>query len=136
MRKLFLSIGIIFSCYAFSHAASASRSLPGPGTFATESLYISSNTGIYSSSMTVEVSSQVGFFRGVTVNTPGISSFVEIWDGQESTITTTARKIARLDTTSKIAMNYDIQYSSGLIIFNQGTTPADITIIYREKDFR
>ena len=60
-------------------------------------------------------------------------SKLEIFDSKTSTSAVGIRKIASVDTTSKASLHFDIVLTSGMAIYNQGTTPADITINYDEK---
>lgn len=67
---------------------------------------------------------------GISIGVPGTSSTLELFDGYSSSQTSTKR-IHKTDTTSKVNPNdFAINHSSGLIINNLGSPPAEITIFY------
>ena len=95
----------------------------------------SSFTSIYTSSMTMQVSSVAFSMDGISVINPGVSSSVEVWDWSGSTVNAD-RYLGRYDTTSKTYHqegNWGIKISTNILIFNQGSTPAGIKVFWRSR---
>lgn len=124
-------IGLSSFCYSEKKQKSSGVTMPDPGVFISEAVYISTNTGVVS--VSVLVSTVPNFIHSVNVNTAGTSSKLEIFDSSVSTTALNIRKIANIDTTSSKSLIFDIGLSSGIAIYNQGSIPADITITYFEK---
>lgn len=103
---------------------------PEPGNFSSQAVYTSSNTS--ATTFSVVVSSKSASLHTVNVNSSGTNSSLEIWDSRTST-NSAQRKIAKIDTTSKVSLTYNIDCSSGITINNQGNPPADVTLSYRER---
>jgi len=82
----------------------------------------------------VQVSTFPAILKGITVNTNGTASFLEVFDSKMSTTAAGIQRIGTFDTTvSKSLILYDLYCSSGILINNRGTTPASITLYYRER---
>lgn len=135
MKKFILRISLpVFIFCGAVHARENWERVPLPNSYVSESVNLSTNTAVLTLIADVGVSSYPVLLHTVTINTPGTSSTLEIFDASRSTLpVTNARRIARIDTTSKKTLTYDVYCSSGLAIYNYGSTPADITITYREK---
>ena len=62
------------------------------------------------------------------VNTAGVSSKLELFNANTSTTVSSGdSRIASIDTTAKGTYSYNLYLSSGFAMYNQGTTPADVT---------
>lgn len=99
-----------------------------PNSMVSEGIYIATNTNTETLAANVRVSSYPAILHAVTINTPGSGSAVEVFDQRVST--SSINRIANIDTTSKVTLLYDVYCSSGISIYNRGTIPADVTVIY------
>lgn len=70
--------------------------------------------------------------RGISVDMPGTSSKLELFDSAITTVIANGAKrvTAPIDTTARYNPKYGILCSSGLAYSNSGTTPAQVTILW------
>ena len=130
MKRLFL-IGLFLLVGAKAYAREDWTYVPSVNTYVSQAVNLASHTAVASTYMII--STYPVLLHTVLVNTAGVSSKVEVWDASASTQAATAKLIAVLDTTAKGHFPYNVKCSSGLMINNQGGTPADVTVSYREK---
>jgi hypothetical protein len=75
-----------------------------------------------------QVKTGAGVFRGVTVNTAGVTApSATIYDGTS----TSGTKLATINTGTQISLEYNIAFTVGLFIVLSATTPADVTVAYQ-----
>lgn len=107
-----------------------------PNAYTASTVFLSSNTSSSNTCVGCEViiSSVPTLLHTVTINTPGTSSTLTIFDAYNSTTAAGIKKIATIDTTSKISLLYDVfTTSTGLTISNSGSPAADITLSVRPR---
>lgn len=133
MKKFLILAGILaIPSIGFAREDALKDRVHRVDSYVSQGVYYSTNTN--AATLAVQVSSYPALVHSVTVNTAGTSSVLEIYDATHSTLTSTnARRIAKIDTTAKGLYTFDVYLSSGLCIYNYGSTPADITVTYREK---
>lgn len=135
MKKFLFILSLILGSYVYVNAEIPDQYVPRPGQFVSQAVHISSN--INSGSTAVEVSTQVGTqLYGISVNNPGTSSTVELYDGRVSTSAAGIRKLGTFNTTSTNFFPFWVGISSGILAHNTGNPPADVSIIYSEKNRR
>ena len=121
------------------HDAFGIDGIPKPNMRVTSGVNFASATTIITPSVAVVVSSYSCSLFTVVVSSPGISAGtpaqLEIWNSQTTTgAALTAQLVSPIDTTVRGTYGpYDAWASSGICIYNQGGTPAKITINIRER---
>ena len=135
MKKLLFMCAFLvgFSCKVF--AESPDRKFNRPGTWNREAIGFSSYTAAATTFVTVTTQPATDLLR-ISVTNPGVSSFIEVYDGRVSTSAAGVKFLGRFDTTGKYQWYEGIGISSGIMVHNAGTTPAGVQIQYREHDFR
>lgn len=134
MKKLLLSLSILFIAGIVSATQwdfTGQKNPNSPNMHVSEAVYISSNTATAES--VVISSAYPAVLHTITVNKGGTSSFLDIWNTKVSSLAVGAVPVAKFDTTVENSYTFDIYLSSGLLYYNHGTVPADITITYRLK---
>lgn len=134
MKKLFVALVFVVSSYTLK-AEMPDQYVPRPDAFYSMAIHISSN--INSGSTAVAISTQVGTqLYGISINNPGTSSTVELYDGRVSTSAVGIRKLGTFNTTASKFFPFNVGISSGIMAHNTGNPPADVSIIYSEKNRR
>jgi len=128
MKKLILFLGLILGVYCNVHADSNCFD-PMVSNY---DLSCSSRTNGITPAALVVFSSYPFILKGINVYSPGTASKLEIFNS--ATSTTDFKDMKTIDTTAKISYNFqNLYFSSGIAIYNQGTSPADVEIIGRLK---
>jgi len=134
MKKLFLSL-FFCSCSSILMAGVYDNPrLPSVNSWISQGVYVSSAV-IGVSSGTVSISSYPAILFAILISQTGSQdSKLEVWN--HPTATGTNMLFPTIDTSSttrSFPFWANVYCSSGISIFNQGTTPAKVSIIYRQK---
>jgi hypothetical protein len=74
-----------------------------------------------------QVKTGAGVFKGLSINTAGLTSSATIYDGTS----TSGKKLGTYNTLSQNFIPANYAFTNGLFVVLAGGTPADITIAYR-----
>jgi hypothetical protein len=137
MKKYLFIIGfILFGSNLFAESRvirSTGSVLPGPAGFRSEAVYYASFTCVASNLDTVILSTRPAFGYNIKISSPGAGNpFVEVFDARKSTDALSARRVDWINSMTQGNNLYNIGFSSGLAVSNQGQTPACICVIYSE----
>lgn len=134
MKKIFLPLIVFAGLVSLAQAEPPKQTQPDIGQFVSMANMTSTNTAVVTSTDSVVISNYPLVLQSVFVNNAGSAdAHLEIYNSRVST-SVFERKICNLSTNSaNHDKAYNIYLSSGMAIFNQGTTPADITISYLER---
>jgi hypothetical protein len=133
MKKYFVFMFILFAAKAY-----CAQMDPININMANMTIDDSSYNFFHSSNVStlsdVVISSYPVRLKSLIVNTTGsINSKISIWDTKISTSSSGITMISNIVTNLPKDFLYTLTTSSGLAVNNFGTTPADITVIYKQK---
>lgn len=125
--KLYILLGLLMFVPKFASAVMDPKELP-------YTVWYSTTVNAVTTSAQVVISSYPAILGSVIINTTGTASKIELWNSKISTAGAAGTYlIASVDTTGWKDNNYNLYLSSGLSIFNTGTTAANVTITYKQK---
>lgn len=139
MKKIFISLFFLTQGFVFAaqkpKTGGGAYYPPEPNTFNSNSVHISSSithTAFSTATAEVAVSTRSALMHTINVTVAGASGAdLLVYNGSVSTASATL--LFRIDTTAKVAYPFDIGFSSGILWWNRGTTPAEATMTYMER---
>ncbi|HYE72760.1 MAG TPA: hypothetical protein VEF04_05490 [Blastocatellia bacterium] len=130
MRRILAGLILFVGLAALAHAEPkpkvAGRTMPNPGSYSSEAVYITSSTCIENSA--ILISSRSSLVYGVFVTTPAAAGSVRLWD---SRILAAGRPLTnKIDATTAQPWHYNVGASSGIVLNNTGGACVDV--VYME----
>lgn len=144
MRKILISIGLVFMCatlHAFSRASISSGTVPRePSMFTSDAVYYTTQTCSASNANNLIISTRSAAIYVVSVSSKGAGSpIITLYDARTTTGTTNsphpgARQIySPMNGLTERDYFLSVETSSGVALDIQGITPPCVTMMYYEK---
>lgn len=128
----FLFLGFSGSLFAEPKISQAGQTMPNAGQFVSEAVYRSSTS--CESGAALLISTRAAFLFALNITSAGSANAnMIIWDASRATNTAVNMIAQYIDTSAEDQWVFNVGASSGIILSNNGTTPACFSCLYYER---